>query len=67
MKVIYNIKVERNVTEEERQWLVNHNVFNNETLTKHINDNKETIEDLLSHFDADKLLDFTVEIINDNM
>jgi len=65
MKVIYNIKVEKTITEEEQLWLVDKDLFSNEALTTHILDNEEFEEDLLDYLDAHKLLEFNVEIVND--
>lgn len=63
MKVIYNIKVEKELSEKEQLWLVDHDLFSNEALTSHILDNEEFSEDLLNYLDATKLLNFNVEIV----
>lgn len=67
MKVIYNIKVEKELTETEKDWLVEHNINTSEELTSHILDNEEFSNDLLNYLDATKLLNFNVEIVNANM
>lgn len=63
MKVIYNIQVEKNISESEEKWLTEHNIITSEELTKHISTNEDAIDSILCDLDADKLLSFKAEII----
>lgn len=63
MKVVYNIRVEKDLTEEEQCYLFHNNITTSNTLTEHILSSPTFVEDLLSNLDANSLLDFNAEVI----
>lgn len=63
MKVVFNIRVEKDLTEAEQGYLFHNNITTSNTLTEHILSSPAFVEDLLLSLDFNRLLDFNAEVI----
>ena len=65
MKIRYNIVVDREIDEDEFNWLHYHNLLDSTRLTEHHKADEDFLTEILDATCADKLVSLNVEVLND--